>query len=152
MTTVRLALYQPDIAQNTGTLMRTCACLGVRLDIIEPCGFILDDKKLKRAGMDYVDAAHVTRHIDWQGFRTAAAPARLILMTTKGAVDYRDFAFQPNDILVAGRESGGVPDDVAAACDKAVFIPMQPGTRSLNVAVACGMILGEAIRQLRTEI
>lgn len=143
---MRLALYQPDIPQNTGTLMRLCACLGTGLDIIEPCGFPLSDKSLKRAGMDYIDSLDLTRHASWDAFR-AQKRGRLILMTTKTDVSFLDFRFDAGDTLLAGRESAGVPDDVRDACDAAVTIPMAAGLRSLNVAVASALVLGEALRQ-----
>lgn len=144
---MRLALYAPDIPQNTGTLMRLCACTGVALDIIEPCGFALSDKNLKRAGMDYLDRLDMTRHMNWDSFVTAHKTARLVLLTTKTDRAYTGFAFQPNDILIAGRESAGVPNDVHAACHAHVTVPMAAGVRSLNVAVATAMVLGEALRQ-----
>lgn len=143
---MRLALYQPDIPQNTGTLMRLCACLGTGLDIIEPCGFPLSDKSLKRAGMDYIDSLDLTRHASWDAFR-AQKRGRLILMTTKTDVSFLDFRFDAGDTLLAGRESAGVPDDVRDACDASVTIPMAAGLRSLNVAVASALVLGEALRQ-----
>jgi tRNA (cytidine/uridine-2'-O-)-methyltransferase len=146
---MRLALYEPDIPQNTGALMRLCACLGVPLDIIEPCGFILSDKNLRRAGMDYIDQLDMTKHLNWEAFKTAAAGKRLVLMSTKASGSFLDFAFQPDDILIAGRESAGVPEDVHTACNARVLIPMQPGLRSLNVALASGIILGEALRQTK---
>ncbi|MBI1214707.1 MAG: tRNA methyltransferase [Alphaproteobacteria bacterium] len=144
---MRLALYQPDIPQNTGTLMRLCACLGVPLDVIEPCGFILSDKNLKRAGMDYIDSLDMTRHASWQAFSAAHEGARRVLMTTKSALPFTDFSFEADDILIAGRESAGVPDEVHEACDARVTIPMAPGMRSLNVALASAMVLSEALRQ-----
>lgn len=146
---MRLALYEPDIPQNTGTLMRLCACLGVPLDIIEPCGFILSDKNLRRAGMDYIDQLDMTKHINWAAFKAASVGKRLVLMSTKASGSFLDFQFQPNDILIAGRESAGVPEQVHAECDARVLIPMQPGMRSLNVALASGIILGEALRQTK---
>jgi tRNA (cytidine/uridine-2'-O-)-methyltransferase len=145
---MRLALYQPDIPQNTGTIMRLCAGLGVALDIIEPCGFVLNDKNLKRAGMDYLEHLDLTRHISWDAF-LAQKQGRLILMENDGAYVYSDFSFQSGDILLAGRESAGVPADVAKVCAAVVKIPMTPPARSLNVAVASGIILGEALRQTR---
>ena len=145
-----LALFQPDIPQNTGTLLRTCACLNVGADIIEPCGFVFSDRHLKRSGMDYLDLASVTRHVSWDVFRQCRQVQegrRLVLLTTKGAVSYTDFAFQPSDVLLLGSESAGVPDDVHAAVDARITIPMAPGARSLNIAVAAAMVLGEALRQ-----
>lgn len=143
----RLALYQPDIPQNAGTLMRLGACTGVGLDIIEPCGFILDDKRMKRSVMDYADHADVTRHVSWTAFQ-AQRRGRLVLLTTRAAVPYTQVVYQPDDILLLGRESAGVPEDVHDAADLRVLIPMRPGTRSLNVAIAAAMVLGEVLRQV----
>lgn len=147
MTGLRLALFNPDIPQNAGTLMRLCACLDVPLDVIEPCGFLMTDANLRRAGMDYLSLLDMTRHAGWDDFRAARARNRLVLMTTKGEAAFHDFAFRPGDVLIAGRESAGVPDDVHAACDARITIPMRPGVRSLNVAVATAMVLSEALRQ-----
>jgi len=144
---MRLALFEPDIPQNTGTLMRLCACLGVPLDIIEPCGFILSDKNLRRAGMDYMDHLEMVKHLNWEAFKSAASGKRLVLMSTKASEPFHDFKFEANDVLIAGRESAGVPEHVHAECAARVFIPMQPGMRSLNVAIASAMVLGEALRQ-----
>lgn len=144
---MRLALYQPDIPQNTGTLMRLCACLGVAMDIIEPCGFLLSDKNLKRAGMDYLDHLDMTRHMNWESFKTAHARKRIVLLTTKSEQSFIDFKFTTDDVLLAGRESAGVPDDVHNACDARITIPMAAGVRSLNVAVASAMVLSEGLRQ-----
>lgn len=144
--TIDLALFQPDIPQNTGSLMRLTACLGVRLHIIEPCGFVLDDKSLKRVAMDYGAQADVTRHSSWEEF-LEKKPGRLILLTTKTPQPYTDFAFRSGDILLLGRESAGVPQQVVDKTDAQVTIPMQPGVRSLNVALAASMVLGEALRQ-----
>lgn len=146
---MRLALFEPDIPQNTGTLMRTAACLGVPLDIIEPCGFLLSDKNLKRAGMDYLEHLDLTRHASWEAFLEKSAGARLVLMTTKTDDSYLDFKFEKDDILLAGRESAGVPPPVHDHCASRVTIPMKSGLRSLNVAIASAMILGEALRQTR---
>jgi tRNA (cytidine/uridine-2'-O-)-methyltransferase len=143
---LRIALYQPDIAGNVGTILRLAACLNVPCDIIEPCGFPFSDKALKRAGMDYAVAANVARHIDWNTFR-AARPARLVLMTSKGSASLFDAEFRPGDIILMGSESAGVPDDVHAAADLRIRIPMAAGFRSLNVAVAAGIALSEALRQ-----
>lgn len=150
MTTTRphLALYQPDIPQNTGAAMRLCACLGLTLDLIEPFGFIWDERKIRTSGMDYTDLATVRRHGSWDEFRAAYTGHRLILMTTKGAVPYTNFTFGAKDILIAGRESAGVPDDVHQSVDARIVIPMSAGARSLNVINASAMILGEAIRQV----
>ena len=144
---MRLALYQPDIAPNAGTMMRLCACFGVGIDVIEPCGFVFDDRKLRRAGMDYLEHLDCRRHASWDAFRLAIKPARLVLLTTKAAMPYHQFAFDKNDILMVGRESAGVPDDVHAAVDARVVIPMRPETRSLNVALAASIVLSEALRQ-----
>lgn len=143
----RLALYQPDIAQNAGTLMRLCACMNVAMDIIEPCGFVLTDKNLKRAGMDYLDHLDLTRHLSWAAFQAAHAGRRIVLLTTKTDQSFLDFKFEATDILMAGRESAGVPQDVHDACAARITIPMMPHTRSINVAIASAMALTEALRQ-----
>ncbi|MDE1900220.1 MAG: tRNA (cytidine(34)-2'-O)-methyltransferase [Alphaproteobacteria bacterium] len=148
---VRLALYQPDMPPNTGTMMRMCACLGVGLDIIEPCGFPFDDAKLRRAAMDYIDHLDYTRHRSWDDFAAQTGARRLVLLTTKGAVPYTDFAFTPDDILMVGRESAGVPEDVHARADARILIPMRPPLRSLNVAISAAMALGEALRQISLQ-
>lgn len=147
---MRLALYQPDIPQNCGAVIRLAACLGVGLDIIEPCGFLLDDRRLKRAGLDYHERAAITRHGSWHDFRTArAAPAagRLLLLTTAGDCPYTGFVYRRDDVLLLGRETAGVPAEVHAAADARLVIPLQPGCRSLNLAQAAAMALGEALRQ-----
>jgi len=144
---MRLALYQPDIPQNAGTLMRLCACMNLPMDVIEPCGFILSDKNLKRAGMDYLDSLDLTRHNDWDAFRAQVTPARIVLLTTKSDSPFHDFSFRTDDVLLLGRESAGVPDDVHHACDARITIPMAAGLRSLNVAIAGAMALTEALRQ-----
>jgi tRNA (cytidine/uridine-2'-O-)-methyltransferase len=143
---MRLVLFEPDIPQNAGALLRLGACLGVPVDIVEPCGFLLDDKRLRRAGMDYLDAVEMVRHSSWSAYRAAAA-GRLVLLTTRGATRYSDFAFRAGDNLMLGRESAGVPEAVHAAADAHLLIPMQSGIRSLNVALAAAMVLGEALRQ-----
>ena len=145
---IEIALFQPDIAANTGTLARLCACLGLKLTIIEPAGFAWDDSKLRRAGMDYLDIASVRRAASWQHFQRETEGRRKLLLTTKSAEVYTRFAYRPDDILLLGRESSGVPDDIHNAADARLTIPMQPGTRSLNVAVACAMVTGEALRQI----
>lgn len=149
MTDLRLALYQPDIPQNAGTLLRTAACLGLAVDLIEPAGFAVTDRNLRRAGMDYLDAAPLTRHAGWSAFDATrrAEGRRLVLLTTRAATSYLDFAFRPDDVIMVGRESAGVPDEVHAACDVRLAVPMRPGFRSLNVAVAAVMVLGEALRR-----
>lgn len=149
---MRLVLFQPDIPQNTGTLLRLAACLGVAVDLIEPCGFVLDDRRLRRAGMDYLDGVDLTRHASWDAYKGSAQgrpPAgRLVLLTTHGEGPYTDFRFAPDDRLMVGRETGGVPDDVHAAADARLRIPMAPGLRAINVACAAAMVLGEALRQV----
>lgn len=146
---MRLALFEPDIPQNTGTLLRLAACLGVGLDIIEPCGFLFDDRRLGRAAMDYLAKADYRRHASWTAFQSAQAAAggRLVLLTTRARTPYTAFAFRPDDVLLLGRESSGVPPAVQAAAAARVVIPLRPGLRSLNVALAGAMVLGEALRQ-----
>ncbi|MER8576977.1 tRNA (cytidine(34)-2'-O)-methyltransferase [Mesorhizobium sp. M1409] len=147
---LRIALYQPDIAGNTGTILRFAACLGLGVDIIEPAGFPLSDKALKRAGMDYLEMAALTRHVDWDAFEDwrKARAHRLVLLSTKATSPYTSFAFADGDILLFGRESAGVPDPVHQAADARLTIPMQGAARSLNVALSVAMVAGEAIRQL----
>lgn len=144
---MRLALYEPDIPQNAGSLMRLGACLGVGIDIIEPCGFLLSDRNFRRAGMDYLQSADIRRHESWARFHQAARPARLVLLTTQGDRSYTDFAFAPGDVLLVGRESAGVPQAVHDSADARLVIPLRPGLRSLNVAQSAAMVLGEALRQ-----
>ena len=145
---MRLALFEPDIPQNTGAIMRLAACLGVALDLIEPAGFLLSDRRLKRAGMDYLALVELRRHRSWATFLDGRdRHHRLILLTTKGSVPYHRFVFAPDDILLLGRESAGVPDAVHAAADARLRIPLREGARSLNVALAAAMVLGEALRQ-----
>ena len=143
---MRLALYQPDIAQNAGAMLRLAACLGVPVDLIEPCGFVFGDTKLRRAGMDYLEHVDLIRHLSWAAFRPTI-PGRLVLLTTKASIVYTEAAFRPDDTLMVGRESAGVPDEVQEAADLRLRIPMRPGLRSLNVALAAAMVLGEALRQ-----
>lgn len=143
---MRLALYQPDIPQNAGALARLAACLGVGIDIIEPCGFTFSDAGFRRAGMDYLDRAEIVRHASWQAFRDTVN-GRLILLTTKAALAYTGFRFAETDVLLMGRESAGVPDDVHMSVDARVRVPMRDGARSLNVALAASMVVGEALRQ-----
>jgi tRNA (cytidine/uridine-2'-O-)-methyltransferase len=151
---IRLALYQPDIPQNTGTIMRMAACLGVAVDIIEPAGFDASDRNFRRAGLDYLDRLEIRRHASWRAFEAwrMEQRLRLVLATTKAAMPYTDFAFATQDILLLGRESAGVPEEVHAAADARVLVPMQPGMRSLNVAVAAAMMLGEALRQTNQHV
>lgn len=144
---MRLVLYQPDIPQNAGTMMRLAACLGVALDIIEPCGFVLNDRRMRRAGMDYLDLLDLIVWTGWERYAAADHPGRLVLLSTAGDTRYTRFRFAPGDRLMVGRESAGVPDAVHAAADASLVIPMQPGARSLNVSLAAAMVLGEALRQ-----
>jgi len=144
---MRLVLFEPDIPQNAGTLMRLAAGLGVPLDLIEPCGFVLDDRRLRRAGMDYLDHLDWVRHPSWDSYAAGPRAGRLVLLTTRGAVPYTEFAFAPDDRILVGRESAGVPDAVHAAADARLVIPLRPPARSLNVAVSAAMVLGEALRQ-----
>ncbi|ACG79282.1 rRNA methylase family protein [Phenylobacterium zucineum HLK1] len=143
---MRLALFQPDIPQNLGAAVRLAACLGVPLDVIEPCGFPLSDRAVARAAMDYAARADVVRHAGWGDFR-AASQGRLVLFTTRAAQPFQDFDFRPGDVLLFGRESAGVPDEVHAAADARLFIPLVAGARSLNVVTAAAMALSEALRQ-----
>ena len=149
---MRLALYQPDIAQNTGTILRLCACLDVPVDVIGPTGFDMSDRTLKRAALDYLDHVDLTRHASFATFmeqRNTAKPSggRLILLTTHASIGHCDFQFSKDDTLMLGRESAGCPDAVHDCVDARIAIPMRPGLRSLNVALAAAMVLGEALRQ-----
>lgn len=146
---IRLAIYQPDIPQNTGTMLRLAACVGVGVDIVEPAAFPVSDRAFRRAGMDYLDAVAIDRHVDFAAFDRArrADQRRLVLLTTRGSVSHVDHIFAPDDVIMVGRESAGVPDCVHAAADCAVRVPMRRDLRSLNVAVAAAMVLGEALRQ-----
>ncbi len=144
---MRLALYEPDIPQNCGALLRLGACLGVAVDIIEPCGFLFSDKGLKRAGMDYLEQADYVRHTSWSAFQSVPRTGRLVLLTSKADGSYTDFAFTPGDTILLGRESAGVPANVHDAANARLRIPLRPGPRSLNVAQAGAMVLGEALRQ-----
>lgn len=144
---MRIALYQPDIPQNAGALIRLGACMGVGVDIIEPCGFVLSDARFRRAGMDYLEMATVTRHESWARFLDQQT-GRLVLLTSKGSDPYTSFAFAPGDTLLLGRESAGVPDEVHRQADARLRVPLKPGLRSLNVAQAGAMVLGEALRQI----
>jgi tRNA (cytidine/uridine-2'-O-)-methyltransferase len=144
---MRLVLFQPDIPQNTGTLLRLAACLGIGVDVIEPCGFVLDDRRMRRAGMDYLDQVDFMRHASWDAYRAAASSGRLVLLTTKATTRHVDFDFAAEDRIMVGQESGGVPDVIAASCDARLRIPMRPGLRSINVALAASMALGEALRK-----
>lgn len=148
---MRIALYQPDIPQNTGTILRLCACLGAEAHIIEPAGFPVSDRLFRRAGMDYLNLVTLRRHDSWSRFEEwrRGEGLRLVLLSTKADRSYLDHQFADTDILLFGRESVGVPDDVMAAADVRLTIPMKPGLRSLNVAIAAAMVAGEAYRQAR---
>jgi tRNA (cytidine/uridine-2'-O-)-methyltransferase len=146
---MRIALYQPDIAPNAGTILRLCACLGIEAHIVEPAGFPTSDRAFRRAGMDYLDQVRLVRHASWQAFERwrRASKLRLILFTTRAERSYLDCRFGRDDILLFGRESAGAPEEVHAAADVRLVIPMRPGLRSINVALACAMAVGEALRQ-----
>lgn len=143
---MRLALFQPDIPGNVGAILRTCACLGVPVDLIEPLGFPWDDKRVRRAGMDYFDQVSIARHADWTAFKQATS-GRLVLMTTHGSGPLYETVFRPDDVLLMGSESAGAPPHVHAAAAEKVRIPIAPGLRSLNVSVAAAVALTEALRQ-----
>lgn len=144
---MRIALYEPEIAGNVGAILRLGACMGVDVDLIEPMGFVWDDKRVRRAAMDYIDHVGVTRHAGFAAFKQAVAPARVVLFTTKADQYVHDFSFQPDDVLLFGKESAGVPAQVAQACDARVRIAIRPQVRSLNLAIASALALGEALRQ-----
>jgi tRNA (cytidine/uridine-2'-O-)-methyltransferase len=150
---LRLVLFEPDIPQNAGAMMRLCACLDVPMELVEPCGFLLSDRHLRRAGMDYLDHLRLNRHRSFAAFeawrRQALPGARLVLLSTRGEAAYQDFAYRPNDLLMVGRESAGAPEAVHRAADARLKVPLAPGRRSLNVALAAAMVLGEALRQTR---
>jgi tRNA (cytidine/uridine-2'-O-)-methyltransferase len=147
---LRIALYQPDIPQNTGTILRLCACLGIEAHIIEPAGFPTSDRAFRRAGMDYIDAVAIVRHASWREFESWRRNDhhRLVLFTTKASLSYLDYSFETNDVLLFGRESAGVPDEVHHAADARLVIPLKHGLRSLNVAITAAMAAGEALRQI----
>ena len=147
---MRIALYQPDIAQNTGTILRLCACFGIEAHIVEPAGFPTSDRAFRRAGMDYLDQVSLVRHVSWDAFKhwRRGAGLRLVLFTTRAECSYLDHRYTADDVLLFGRESSGVPEEVHATADARLVIPMRPGLRSLNVAMACAMATGEALRQL----
>jgi tRNA (cytidine/uridine-2'-O-)-methyltransferase len=152
---MRIALFQPDIPQNTGTILRLCACLGMEAHIVEPAGFPVSDRAFRRAGMDYLDQVTIVRHESWPNFEQWRRQhgLRLVLFTTEAATSYLDHRFTDRDILMFGRESAGVPKDVHAAADARLLIPLRPGLRSLNVAMAVAMAAGEALRQTgRTKL
>ena len=143
---MRVAVYQPEIPGNLGAVLRLAACFGVAVDIIEPCGFAFSDKRMKRAGMDYIDHVDLARHVDWDAF-LAAQSGRVLLLSSKAETRLHDFAFAGDDVLLLGQESAGVPDGVRDACAARLRIPLNPHVRSLNVSVAAGIALGEALRQ-----
>lgn len=150
---MRLALFQPDIPQNTGTLLRLGACLDIELDIIEPCGFIFSERTLKRAGMDYLDMVRYRRHHSWEHFLQYRAEhpeeyGRIVLLTTHASEPYYNFEFRPNDIILMGRESAGVPEEVHQTADARLLIPMNHNARSINVAMSAVMVVGECLRQV----
>lgn len=147
---MRLVLFEPDIPQNTGAVLRLAACFGLGVDIVFPCGFIFDEPRMRRAGMDYLDSVEVVKHASWAAYgesRAARNCGRLLLLSTKASTPYLDFAFAPDDSLLLGRESSGVPPEVHAAADARLTIPMQAGMRSLNVAMAAAIVAAEALRQ-----
>ena len=144
---MRIALYQPEIPQNTGTILRLGACMGVGVDIIEPCGFVFSDRKMLRSGMDYIDQVDWQKHPSWEVFLSATKP-RIILLTPNTDVVYTDFEFTKDDVLLLGKESSGVPQEIADTIAHKVVIPMRPECRSINIAISAAMVLGEALRQL----
>ncbi|WP_303978477.1 TrmH family RNA methyltransferase [Dongia mobilis] len=149
---MRLVLFEPDIPQNTGTLLRLAACWNLAVDVILPCGFVFDDRRMKRAGMDYLAEVELHRHASWTAYQAWRAEnpllaGRLLLLSTKAASPYHDFAYRSDDSVMVGRESSGVPDSVHAAADHRLVIPLRPGMRSLNVAIAAAIVTAEALRQ-----
>ena len=144
---MRIALYEPEIAGNVGAILRLGACMGAAIDLIEPMGFEWDDRRVRRTAMDYIDHVEISRHPTFDAFRTATGPGRLILFTTKGKQSAYDFQFLPDDVLLFGKESAGVPPEIADACDARVRIPMRPEVRSMNLAMTVALALGEALRQ-----
>ena len=145
---IEIALYQPDIPPNAATILRMAACFGLTVRIIEPAGFLWSDSSFRRAGLDYIDRAKVIRHSAWEFFLNDTQGRRHLLITTKAALPYTEFSFQLNDILIMGRETSGVPPEVHTVAHARLLIPMIPGNRSLNIAVACAIVTGEALRQL----
>lgn len=146
---MHLVLFQPEIPQNVGTLMRFTACLGIPLDIIEPCGFLFTDKHLKRAGMDYMELSTTRRFASWADFCEARKGARRVAVTASAPQSYTEFSFEPTDVLIMGQESSGFPSDILDDCDETVAIPMVPGRRSLNLAIAASIVTSEALRQTK---
>ena len=144
---MRIALFEPEIAGNVGAVLRLGACMGVAVDLIEPLGFLWDDRRVRRAAMDYIDQVEITRHPGFGAFQGASTGRRLVLFTTGASQSPYDFAFAPDDVLLFGKESAGVPPHVAGACDARLRIPMRPGVRSMNLASSAALALGEALRQ-----
>lgn len=144
---MRIALFEPEIAGNVGAVLRLAACMGAVVDLIEPMGFIWDDRRVRRAAMDYIDHVTIVRHAGFDAFRAAMGPRRLVLFTTKTSRSAYDFTFLPEDVLLFGKESAGVPAAVAEVCDERVRLPMRPQVRSMNLATSAGLALGEALRQ-----
>ncbi|VWX47204.1 tRNA (cytidine(34)-2'-O)-methyltransferase [Novosphingobium sp. 9U] len=144
---MRIALFEPEIAGNVGAIMRLAACLGASVDVVEPMGFAWDDRRVRRAAMDYIDHVTVTRHASFDAFKATIADGRLLLFTTKSSQSIYQFEFRPDDVLLFGKESAGVPGEVAKACDARLRIPMRPQVRSMNLATATALVLGEALRQ-----
>ncbi len=144
---MRLVLFQPDIPQNTGAILRLAACMGIAVDLVEPAGFLLSDARLRRAGMDYAERAALTRHPSWSRFLESREAGRLVLLTRSGDTPYHRFAFHADDLLILGRESAGAPPEVHAIAEARLAIPLRAGLRSINVAQAAAMVLGEALRQ-----
>ena len=147
---MRIALYEPEIAGNVGAVLRLGACLGVAVDLVEPMGFAWDDRRVRRAAMDYIDHVAVTRHAGFDAFRATVGSSRLVLFTTKSTQSAYDFSFTPDDVLLFGKESAGVPAAIADACHARVRIAMRPQVRSMNLATAAALALGEAMRQTGT--
>lgn len=147
---MRIALFEPEIAGNVGAVLRLGACMGAAVDLIEPMGFTWDDRRVRRAAMDYIDHVEIARHAGFDAFRATIGARRLVLFTTRGSGSLYDFAFRPDDVLLFGKESAGVPDAVAEACQARVRIPMRPQVRSMNLASSAAVALGEALRQTGT--
>jgi len=149
---MRLVLYQPEIPQNAGTLLRMAACFGISVDMIEPFGFVFSERRMRRAGMDYIDFVDLSIHTSWTAFQGQHTKRRLILLSPEAPLSYVNFQFEKNDALMVGRESDGVPESVRGECSHQISIPMKSGFRSLNVAIAASMVLGEALRQTGFEV
>lgn len=147
---MRIALFEPEIAGNVGAVLRLGACFGADVDLIEPLGFVWDDRRVRRAAMDYIDHVRITRHTGFAAFRDTIGASRLVLLSTKASHSVYDFTFRPDDVLLFGKESAGVPADVAQACDARVRIPMQANVRSMNLAMSAALALGEGLRQTGT--